>query len=994
MKIGTLKHIALLLTAALLMSVFLPAGLRVKAADEAVFRQDFEAGSAAALGTADGNDADGYYAVGSVSVVSGGADGSAYCLKVSGAEHGNGQWLNNLEPNTDYVITFSAKIANWGGNAFPNVGVNGYDGSAYQAIDTFTEQWAKYSLRFKTGASSTDACIYTWIFGSGAVDLFLDNLLVCKASHVHSYTSAVTTAATCGSDGLMTYTCACGDTYTEVIPATGEHNYVDGICTACGHKKPAAGSLEYWHFEDNDLSLLGTPDGNDADGYHADGNISIVSGGANGSAYALCVDGTECGNGIWVQGLEPDTDYTLTFWAKKTDCSDTAFPNVGVNGYDGDAYVACDQFTGTWAEYQLNFHTGAGITGAHVYTWTFGSGTAKLYLDSVTLRKADHIHHYTAETTKAATCAEDGVITYTCVCGDAYTEAIPATGNHNYVNGVCAVCGKSEASQEKSGFPDAWDFEHNRLSALGTPDGGDADGYYAEGSVSIVSGGANGTKYALKISNANSGNGQWITGLKPDTEYRLTFWAKIVNWGGNAFPNFGVNGYDGDKFVAADSFTENWQQYELAFKTGKDSDTACIYSWIFGSGAVDFLLDEVKLTEKTGGGTDDQKTGLELWDFEHNMISKLGTPNGEDADGYYAIGDISIVPGGANGTKYSLRINGVEHGNGLWVNDLKPSTNYTLTFWAKLGSCASTAFPNFGVNGYNGDKFQAVDSFTHSWAKYSIVFRTGAKNTSACVYSWIFGSGSAELFIDEVTLKQGGTLAPEKTEEGNVPPTDGTGDLSAWDFESGDTSALGTPDGSDADGYYAVGDVSVVEGGANDSAYCLHIVGAEVGNGQWVTGLEPDTDYTLTFWAKTANCGGEAFPNFGVNGYDGGAYQAIDVFTGTWQQYTLNFHTGKDSTSACIYSWIFGSGSAELFVDDVILLPASEASAGKPNPIPLSADTGRSFPETKEEAPVVFAAESSGAQLVTPLIIASSVLGAAAVGTLLLLLLKKRKKKE
>ena len=38
----------------------------------------------------------------------------------------------------------------------------------------------------------------------------------------HSYTSAVTTAATCEAPGLMTYTCSkCGDTYTEKIPATG-----------------------------------------------------------------------------------------------------------------------------------------------------------------------------------------------------------------------------------------------------------------------------------------------------------------------------------------------------------------------------------------------------------------------------------------------------------------------------------------------------------------------------------------------------------------------------------------------------------------------------------------------------------------------------------------------------------------------------------------------------------------------------------------------------
>ena len=42
--------------------------------------------------------------------------------------------------------------------------------------------------------------------------------------HAHSYTSEVTTAATCTENGVRTYTCSCGDSYTEEIPATG-HNY-------------------------------------------------------------------------------------------------------------------------------------------------------------------------------------------------------------------------------------------------------------------------------------------------------------------------------------------------------------------------------------------------------------------------------------------------------------------------------------------------------------------------------------------------------------------------------------------------------------------------------------------------------------------------------------------------------------------------------------------------------------------------------------------------
>ena len=54
----------------------------------------------------------------------------------------------------------------------------------------------------------------------------------------------------------------------------------------------------------------------------------------------------------------------------------------------------------------------------------------------------EHKYEITAKT--PATCTEDGEITYTCsVCGDTYTEKIPATG-HSFEDGICTVCGAAE----------------------------------------------------------------------------------------------------------------------------------------------------------------------------------------------------------------------------------------------------------------------------------------------------------------------------------------------------------------------------------------------------------------------------------------------------------------------------------------------------------------------------------------------------------------------
>ena len=54
-----------------------------------------------------------------------------------------------------------------------------------------------------------------------------------------------------------------------------------------------------------------------------------------------------------------------------------------------------------------------------------------------------HTHDYTREETEPATCTEAGVATYTCSCGDAYTEVIDATG-HDFSDGFCVNCGADD----------------------------------------------------------------------------------------------------------------------------------------------------------------------------------------------------------------------------------------------------------------------------------------------------------------------------------------------------------------------------------------------------------------------------------------------------------------------------------------------------------------------------------------------------------------------
>lgn len=194
-------------------------------------------------------------------------------------------------------------------------------------------------------------------------------------AHAHSYTATVTKQPTCTAEGVKTFRCSCGDSYTETISAAGH----------------VFGAYVY----NNDATEA-----------------------ADGTETAAC---TICG-------------------AKDT-------------------------------------RTAAGT-------------------------KIAHVHNYTAAVTKAATCAEEGVKTYSCSCGSSYTEAVPVIahsfGEYVYNNdatteadgtktATCSVCGKTDtvtAEGTKKTLP-SWYDEHPGIP-LNVATGGQRDGsleaYFTSGS--------------------------------------------------------------------------------------------------------------------------------------------------------------------------------------------------------------------------------------------------------------------------------------------------------------------------------------------------------------------------------------------------------------------------------------------------------------------------------------------------------------------------------
>ena len=146
----------------------------------------------------------------------------------------------------------------------------------------------------------------------------------------HTYTSKVTTAATCVEDGVRTYTCSvCGDSYTEAIPATGQHTYGDNFdvdCDVCG----AVRQLNFAIFSDNVTN-----------------SRMEMDGGTGGLAFAFNAS---------VSGVEKKTDNSAV-WDNATVVIDGSEYRVVAMG----AVVTNDEAMGTDPEQMIRENAGLSV---------------------------------------------------------------------------------------------------------------------------------------------------------------------------------------------------------------------------------------------------------------------------------------------------------------------------------------------------------------------------------------------------------------------------------------------------------------------------------------------------------------------------------------------------------------------------------------------------------------------------------------------------------
>ena len=330
----------------------------------------------------------------------------------------------------------------------------------------------------------------------------------CK-EHEHSYTGTITTQATCTTTGVETFTCSeCGDTYTSVIPATGEHGTPNsyGACPDCGlivdaeafaNALGTSGLASQIETLTGQLNTLATEVAGISD--NVDAILESLTGAGEGATVGENVESlvesvqdvlTEIRNLIGSDTVEGQaTPATIVGIASSIDTLQTTLNEI-VSALE-DVETVCDEHV--WSaepiltiaatcmkggvevygcancnavytiaiapvvhvaseepDAELSTPATCMADGKNVYTCIYGCGTV-LSEEDVTATGHTASETPDAERSTAPTCTEAGENVYLCtVCGEvAKTEVAPAT-NHGGVTAPSSAEGAQNGSWVKS----------------------------------------------------------------------------------------------------------------------------------------------------------------------------------------------------------------------------------------------------------------------------------------------------------------------------------------------------------------------------------------------------------------------------------------------------------------------------------------------------------------------------------------------------------------
>ena len=261
----------------------------------------------------------------------------------------------------------------------------------------------------------SDNLVKWYVTDNDGTTLYSLNPYYIESLHEHKYTSKVTKEPTCKETGIRTYTCECGDTYTESI-ATIDHKYQYKLVKQSTCKEEGLGKYTCTVCGDNYTETL-PKIGHDYE-------QKVVKPTCTEQGYTLNVC-KNCGD-TYKSDFVDKIDHNYRYEVVKeptcteeglgkytcTECGDNYTKTISKTDHDYEQKVVKP----TCAEqgYTLNVCKNCGDT----YKSDF-------------VDKIDHNYKY--EVVKEPTCTEEGLGKYTCTeCGETLIDTIP-TIDHSYV---------------------------------------------------------------------------------------------------------------------------------------------------------------------------------------------------------------------------------------------------------------------------------------------------------------------------------------------------------------------------------------------------------------------------------------------------------------------------------------------------------------------------------------------------------------------------------
>lgn len=285
----------------------------------------------------------------------------------------------------------------------------------------------------------------------------------------HQYVGAETKSPECGAAGEKTYVCTeCGDSYTEDVPATGDHTYdnkCDATCNNCDNVREVED-----HIYDNACDITCNECGAEReveDHKYTSEEIAAPSCNDEGMKRYTC---SECGNSY--NEAIPATGEHVYDNACDADCNNCqTVREVADHVYDNACDVDCNvceaerivedhkyvseetmaptcgvagKMSYTCSECGDNYTEEIPATGEHVY-----DNNCDAQCNECSSERTPAEHQYVSEQTIAPSCGTEGEMTHVCTeCGDTYTTSIPATENHTYDNVCDKTCNDCDATRE------------------------------------------------------------------------------------------------------------------------------------------------------------------------------------------------------------------------------------------------------------------------------------------------------------------------------------------------------------------------------------------------------------------------------------------------------------------------------------------------------------------------------------------------------------------